>query len=185
MAVKERILFALKSLGVEKAADFAEYGTNIYASLYKQLFSNYSKGVSTEVLSYVLEKFPEISADYIIRGEGTWKRSDNSSQTNHQEIHSDGAPIAVSQNGPAVVEDTKKEQAPEEPARIDVVKMFDSNDWGMVVSLIQQHNREIIALKDKQMADMQKEIDMLHTNHLFRNTNNGLGAHLFRKLNPI
>lgn len=170
MSIKDRILFVFSQYDVKNASDVSDYGTEIHQKLYKQLFSNYSKGISTDVITYILEKYPEVSADYLLRGEGTWKRNNAPVVIHRQDIHSDGAPVAVSQHGTANVNDTKKEQQPEATAPVNVAEMFRNQDWSMVVSLLQQHDRELLALKDQRIADLEKELELLRL--LFKSITN-------------
>lgn len=161
MTPKDRILFVLKEKGIKSASEITDSTDKMYHNIYKQLFSDNVKNISSDMIAYILEKFPDISADYVIRGEGSWERKTHIVTTTKQEIHSDGAPIAITQAGDANVQAQKKEQAPEAPAPVDIDKMFRDKDWNMVVSLIRQHDQEIIALKDQRIAELEQELSML------------------------
>lgn len=98
---RARVLDVLKFKGVKSAKDLAVAGSSIYMNIYKQLFSDGVKTLSMDVVSYILEKFPDVSSDYIMRGEGTWDRTHIVTPATHrQDIHiSDGARVAISQLG--------------------------------------------------------------------------------------
>lgn len=106
MSKKERILYALKQVGVENINQFGEdHGSKMYAKLYRQLFSQQDYGVTLEVVEYVLERYPNISAYYIISGEGPWERTKIVTPPTHrQDIHIEGGTAAISQSGSATVE---------------------------------------------------------------------------------
>lgn len=102
---RSRIETVLAKKGVKSAKDIAIAGSPIYMNIYKQLFSEGVKTLSTDVIAYILEKFPDISADYIMRGEGPWERTKIVTPPTHrQDIHIEGGTAAISQSGSATVE---------------------------------------------------------------------------------
>lgn len=62
--------------------------------------------VSMETVNRILECFPEISAEYIMRGEGTYERTKIVVPPQHrQDIHlAEGARAAISQSGTATID---------------------------------------------------------------------------------
>lgn len=103
---KDRLLQILSIKGVKSAKDLATTGTSLYMNIYKQLFSDIDRSVSADVIAHILEQFPDVSADYIMRGEGPLERTKIVTPPQHrQDIHiAGGAKAAISQTGTATIE---------------------------------------------------------------------------------
>lgn len=171
MLLRDRIELVKREYGLHTATDLVDtHGTPIYQKVYRQLFSGQNCDITFDVLSVIMDKFDDLSSEWLVRGEGQMKRQTAPVIVHRQDIHSDGAPIAISQIGTAKVEDTKKEQQPEATAPVNVDEMFRNQDWSLVVSLIHQHDRELLELKDQRIADLEKELELLHL--LFKSITN-------------
>lgn len=151
---KERVQFILAQKGVKTAKDVVSAGDPSYMNIYKQLFSNEARAVSSDVIAYLLEKYPDVSADYIMRGEGTWERKTHIVTTHKQDIHVEGGQAAITQSGEAKVE-APKDTTPKE---YDIATMIRNNDLGGLVAIIMQQKDEIISLKEQRIADLEQSV---------------------------
>lgn len=156
---KERVLYVLNKKGIKTAKDIAAAGSAIYMNVYKQLFSNEGRAVSTDVIAFILGKYPDVSADYLMRGEGGWERKTHIVTTTKQEIHVDGGQAAITQSGEAKVE-APKDTTPKEQ---DIATMIRNNDLGGLVAIIMQQKDEIIRLKEQRIRDLEQSVRIADT----------------------
>lgn len=100
LSIRARIQFALK-----------EYDYTIYrlssseserSKLTKQIKGTVT--ISAETLSVILEAFPNLSAEWLMRGEGTMTRTERKQAGLHQTIHTDGGTANVSGSGDVYAE---------------------------------------------------------------------------------
>lgn len=167
MSRKERILYALKQVGIDNINQLGEdHGGKMYAKLYRQLFSQQDYGVTLEVVEYIIDRFPQISAYFIINGEGPWERTKIVTPPTHrQDIHIDsGATAAISQTGTASVDatdaPTDKEVAPDKElfSPADIAKWVSEQNVGALVGVILSQKDEIIRLKEQRIADLEQSV---------------------------
>lgn len=159
---KERVINILNIKGIKSAKDIAVTGSAMYMNIYKQLFSNEGRAISLDVIAFLCDKFPDISADYLVRGEGTWERTKIVTPPQHrQDIHlAEGATAAISQSGTASVE-AQKDTTPKEP---DIAQIIRDNDLGGLVAIIMQQKDEIIRLKEQRIRDLETSVRIADAN---------------------
>lgn len=74
LSIRERINFYLKEMGLS-VSQFADSNDALRNKLAKQL--NGTIGITTSTILYFLNKFPDISADWLILGRGPREFADN------------------------------------------------------------------------------------------------------------
>lgn len=111
--LRNRIEHILSEKKVNGATDIVPLGHPIYQKVYRQLFNNKDADITFDVLDAILEKFPELSSEYLVRGEGLIDRTKIVTPPQHrQDIHiAEGASAAISQYGPASIPDEPIGQA--------------------------------------------------------------------------
>lgn len=158
--LRERIEYIMRIKKIESVSDIVPLGSPLYQKVYRQLFNNKDADITYDVLLSILEKYPDISSDYLIRGEGTWDRRTNIVTTHKQDIHVDGGQAAISQSGSATI-DAPKEQQTSEP---DIATMIRNNDLGGLVAIIMQQKDEIIRLKEQRIRDLEQSVRIADAN---------------------
>lgn len=134
--LRDRIEYLMKVKGISSVSDIVPLGDSLYQKVYRQLFNNKESDITYDVLLVVLEKYPDVSADWLIRGEGVWERTKIVTPPTHrQDIHIEGGPAAISQSGEV---------------------RFDGDEESQ-----QEAMSSIIEEKDKIIASLQHDIEVL------------------------
>lgn len=135
ITIQDRYKSVLREHGISIAKFAEEYGEAMRAKINRQINGNTT--LTFDVVDLLLTKFPEVSAEWLTRGEGLQERTRIITQpTNRQEIHlADGARAAISQSGSANME-------PDEPIGQE-----------SIASLLEE--------KDKLIASLQHDISIL------------------------
>lgn len=158
---KDRILYALKQVGVEDIKDLnLVHNSPEYAMVYRQLFGGKSS-ITLELIAFITKLYPQISMEYMISGIGLWERNKIVTPPQHrQDIHLDaGATAAITQSGEARIEAPKEET--KEP---DIATMIRNNDLGGLVAIIMQQKDEIIRLKEQRIHDLETSVRIADAN---------------------
>lgn len=164
-ARRERLLYVLKEKGVKSASDIVDTGHPEYFNIYKQLFSDGVKTLSLNVISTVLEKFPDVSSDYIMLGWGSWERKTHIVTTHKQDIHVEGGQAAISQSGEAKIEAIESgEDSKELFTNADIAKWVSEGNVGALVGVILNQKDEIIRLKEQRIRDLEHSVLLADAN---------------------
>lgn len=104
--LRERVEFFIHGKKIESATDIVSMSHPLYQKVYRQLFNNKKADITFDVMDVMLEKFPELSAEWLYRGEGLMERTKIVTPPTHrQDIHiAEGASAAISQTGSASID---------------------------------------------------------------------------------
>lgn len=152
--LRARVDKLLADKKVETVTDIVPYGDPLYQKVYRQLFNNKDSDITFDVLNAILVKFEDVSAEWLIRGEGLDTRAKVviPPPAHHQEIHIDGGQAAISQSGTATI-DAPKEPTASEP---DIATMINNNDLGGLVAIIMKQKDEILRLTNQRLEDLER-----------------------------
>lgn len=97
LTVRDRIKCALKEYDFSVSKLAGGYSCSAQTKLNRQI--NGETMISCETIEHVLATFPNLSAEWLLRGEGTMLRVDKQATQLHQHVHTDGGAAAVSGTG--------------------------------------------------------------------------------------